>query len=524
MVDLLRAFFPTQDSLSPSPSLPHQSSTPLSSVDAGSGLTRRQSLSLLSIALVCTTARLSAAPTNAYITPEQFGAVGDGITNDTAAFEKMAAFVNHHGGGAIALRPTTYIVGRQGYDPKNKDYSFSPSPIMEFSGCSKPLSILGNGARLRCADGLRYGTFTRDGQATSHSLPYYGVGELSCPYFSMVHIANCSSSVQISDLELDGNVAGLQIGGRWGDSGWQIGCAGLRLENNTGPITISSVKSHHHVQDGGSGNGCGVEGVLEQVSIQDCEFSSNARNAWSMVGGVGWEFARCKFNGSARGLPFPGSAPKAGIDFEAEGGKYVSKITLTDCIAEDSAGAACLFGGSSHVSDVSWTGGRLVGTVASSFYGAGNEGVAFQNVTFLGMLVNLGSETFEKCRFSDDPAESGYPTLFNPNGFIIPDCIATNSFIQCEIVHATDVYSINGNFNGALFDDCSFHSKAGAARLDLYGHFRGKSTQFIAESGGTDFAVTPGGEGGTTSAGAADDSFAVTTSSGMTTVYPPTAA
>jgi hypothetical protein len=486
------------------------------------GLTRRDSLSLLSAAMVCMPARLSASGKPAYITPEQFGAVGDGVTNDTAAFVKMSAFVTHHG-GTIALRPTTYIVGSQGYDPKHKDYSFWPSPIMDFDGCSRPISILGNGAVLRCADGLRFGTFTRDGQPTSHPMPYYGIGEIAGPYYSMIHVANCSGPVQITDLELDGNVGGLRIGGPWGDVGWQIGCAGLRLDNNTGPVIISQVNSHHHAQDGGSGNGGAVAGVLEPVSIQDCEFASNARNAWSMVGGVGWQFARCKFNGSARGLPIA-SPPMCGIDFEAEGGRYVSKITLSDCVAEDNTRVGYAFGDRTNVSDISWTGGRIVGNVGTAFYGAGVDGVTFQNTTFLGMLVNLDSETFQNCRFSDNPSESGYPTLFNPNGFIIPDCVATNSFIECEIVHATSVYSPNGNYNASLFDNCCFRSKAGAGRLDVMGHFRGKNTLFIAESGGTNFAVTPGAEGGGKSAGAAEDSFTVTTSAGVSTVYPPVAA
>jgi hypothetical protein len=468
-------------------------------------------------------AKLSASSQPAYITPEQFGAVGDGVTNDTAAFVKMSAFVSRHG-GTIALRPTTYIVGSQRYDPRHQDYSFWPSEIMNFDGCSKPIAILGNGARLRCSDGLRFGTFTRAGQATSHPLPYYGVGELATPYFSMLRVANCSGSIQITDLELDGNIGGLQIGGPWGDAGWQIGCTGLSLENNSGPVIISQVASHHHAQDGGSGNGVGVAGVLEQVSVQDCEFANNGRNGWSMVGGVGWQFARCKFNGSARGLPFAGSAPMCGIDFEAEAGKHVSKISLTDCIAEDNTRVGCAFGDSTNVSDVTWTGGRIVGNVGTAYYGAGVKGVMFQNTTFLGILVSLGSETFQNCRFSDDPSESNYPTLFNPNGFIIPDCISTNTFIECEIVHATSVYSPNGNYNAAVFENCCFRSKAGAGRLDVWGHFRGKNTQFIAESGGTNFAVTPGGEGGSQSAGAAEDSFTVTTSAGVSTVYPPVAA
>ncbi|HXS48877.1 MAG TPA: hypothetical protein VN713_01995 [Sphingomicrobium sp.] len=487
---------------------------------------RREWLALASVSAVCIPSKLAAAQSTAtgYVTPEQFGAAGDGVTNDTAAFAKMAAYINHHGGGTISLRATTYVVGSQSYQRSNPDYSFTPSPIMEFSGCSKSLSILGNGARIRCADGLRFGTFDRAGQPTSHALPYYGTGELACPYFSMIHVANCSGAVQISDIELDGNVAGLQIGGPWGDSGWQIGCAGLRLDDNTGAVIISNVNSHHHAQDGGSGNGPGLPGSPEYVSIENCKFASNGRNAWSMVGGVGWKFSQCSFDGSARDLPFAGSAPKAGIDFEAEGGKYVQNIHLVDCNASDNAWSACTHPGDSHVSDVLWEGGRLVGTIGWSYYGGGNEGIAFKGVTFLGALVNLTKESFADCTFSNDISQSPTGVLFNPNGWIIPDCVAGNTFAQCAFIHSKPEWSGNGNFDQALFEDCVFQSVSGAGRLDVYGHFRGSSTRFTAANGGTNFAVTPDALGGSKSAGGADDPFSITTSDGSTTTYTPTPA
>jgi len=55
-----------------------------------------------------------AAAAAAGLTPEQFGARGDGVTNDTAAFQRLAAEMNRRGGGTISLRSgRTYIVGRQ---------------------------------------------------------------------------------------------------------------------------------------------------------------------------------------------------------------------------------------------------------------------------------------------------------------------------------------------------------------------------------------------------------------------------
>src|SRR6185503_13828871 len=162
--------------------------------------------------------RVTNSEQNGVITPERFGAKGDGVTNDTAAFAEMTDFVNRRGGGVIALRRTTYIVGMQDRDPP-----FAQASIMDFNGCRKGLTILGNGAILRCAPGLRYGTFDPvSGQPTNHPQPYYVQDELAYPYYAMIIIENCAGAVEVCDLELDGNLPKLIIGGPYGDTGWQI--------------------------------------------------------------------------------------------------------------------------------------------------------------------------------------------------------------------------------------------------------------------------------------------------------------
>src|SRR5205823_4373853 len=98
-------------------------------------------------------------------TPEQFGAKGDGVTNDSLAFARLAEAVSAAGGGTIDFRKTTYLVGDQAPVPTpGALYSWAPAKLLEISGCSSPLVIRGNGARLRCPDGMRFGTFDAAGR------------------------------------------------------------------------------------------------------------------------------------------------------------------------------------------------------------------------------------------------------------------------------------------------------------------------------------------------------------------------
>src|SRR3954447_20282782 len=67
-------------------------------------------------------------------TPEQFGAKGDGITNDSGAFARLAQAVNAAGGGTIVFRRTTYLVGEQSPVPaQGALYSWEPAKLLEFS-------------------------------------------------------------------------------------------------------------------------------------------------------------------------------------------------------------------------------------------------------------------------------------------------------------------------------------------------------------------------------------------------------
>lgn len=417
------------------------------------------------------------------LTPEQFGAKGDGVTNDSAAFADLATAIAIRGGGEIVLRKATYIVGRQLRALRaGAVYAFDPMKILEFVGLRGGLKIRGNGATLRCAPGLRFGTFNpRTGAKTSNPMPYLGPGELATPYRWMIRIEDCAGAVEITDLELDGNIGKTLIGGQYGDTGWQIPAVGLFLKNNRGAEKIARVYSHHHGQDGIQIDGLDADrGSAAASLIEDVRCEYNGRQGVSLVGGRGYSFARCKFNHTGRAAVF--SNPGAGVDIEAEADKKIRAISFQACEFSDNHGPA-MVADSGDSEGISFSRCNFVGATNWAAW-PNKPRMRFADCTFVGPIVRAWGDKdparatqFHNCTFRDDPALSPSGKVYggeNPDRPIgdLPDN-KNVLFNRCKFLlthQAALPWSVN-----VIYVDCVMSQKS---RKDSFprGTFLGRNT------------------------------------------------
>lgn len=423
-------------------------------------ITRRKLMTratLSSLAIVA--CRGGASPIDGALTPEMFGAKGDGVTNDTMAFRRLSEAVNAQGGGTVVFRPVVYRVGLQ---LGRRDRAlFAPAPLLEFRNCKRALTLLGSGATLRCAPGLLYGTFHPSGAPFEHPMPFLEPGHTATPYTAMIRVEGCSESVEVTDITLDGGLASLRIGGRWGDVGWQIPATGLFLADNGGDVVIRNVVAKDHAQDGLQISGVEQPRPGTRRVLSDVRSEGNGRQACSFIGGSSYTFERCRFTGSARGRI--SSAPGAGVDLEAEGKKIRNLRFL-----------ACTFSGNGGVGMVSDSGDVANVTFERCEFSSDRDWVVwpnkpffrFERCRFKGPVVRCYGHAdvaratrFVDCRFSDMPQfdDHGSPKQLGPIANLSDSANVLFERCRFEVSHGAALpWSLQ-----AIYQDCLMQQVSG---------------------------------------------------------------
>ena len=154
-----------------------------------------------------------------------------------------------------------------------------------------------NNAKLIYADSLRFGAFNPETGLPFNNNKYFVKYAWAALLGHCILIEN-SKNVKIEHLELNGNNKGLILGGVYGDIGRQLPHYGIFIKNSKS-ITINCVKSHHFALDGISIANKKSEKV-DNITLKDSEFSYNARQGLSWIGGNKLKVKGCKFNHTGR--------------------------------------------------------------------------------------------------------------------------------------------------------------------------------------------------------------------------------
>ncbi len=292
-------------------------------------VTRRNFVAGCAAGALLPTAACRADAAGTHVAPETFGAIGDGVTDDYDAFQRMAAMVSTTGGGTVTLTPgRTYFLNRF-IRPNN-----GIADVI-FRGCSG-LTIEGNGAAISTK-----GDFVRDRPTTR------GLAGL--------RFEDCSN-VQIRSMELIGNVqrtsraAGLA----------EAATHGLTF-GGCSDVTIDGITARHFSSDGlyireSIVAGAGPGRASRRFTVRNSRFLFNARQGLSVIQLRDATFDGCDFSytgyvdAELNTGPYGHHSPSAGVDIEPNATPYTGRpvdvltgnVTLRNCRMIGNLGGALL--------------------------------------------------------------------------------------------------------------------------------------------------------------------------------------
>lgn len=404
------------------------------------------------------------------VSVKDFGAVGDGMTNDTEAFSQASAYIESLGGGTLIIPPGIYVVGKQTFaGATGLGYSYKAKNIIKIHNCTKPVVIEGNGAILKAENNLRFGSFdpvTGD-VYNPPTLPFTDPDFAASSYIFID--ANLNKSFEVRNLEIDGNIQNLILGGQWGDTGRQIPGDGVRSSSNE-ILNLSNVYTHH----------CALDGViiaypgLNEISpkfpstLYNVVSEYNARQGLSWVGGTQLTAINCKFNHTGKSTF--SSAPSAGVDIEAETSVCRNGVFI-NCEMQNNS-APGLLANSGNNADVIFLRCKFVGQSSFAIW-PNMPRFSFIDCAIIGAYANPFASTvkpdeatkFIRCLFSD---ESKYANTLANVGTLSSLLSATNA--QQNVVYESCTIIVTrskaGRFDGAIIRDTHFEIQSGTSFIN----------------------------------------------------------
>jgi|GEM_PF-898580 Endopolygalacturonase len=408
--------------------------------------------------------------------PEQYGAVGDGATDDTEAFQDLGDAVTANGGGRIILRRSaTYRIGQQEFSGAADGASYRDQQMLLIEDATG-LVIEGNGATLKLNDGLHYGSFDPvTGEVYDPPPGGFTDANYAATVGHIVRLVNCTK-VRIFDLTIDGNQDELIVGGYWGDVDIQRRANGLTLQD-VSEVEISNVTSKNNGLDGCYIKGRNLAeygGVRDNINLNGLTLENNGRQGASVVGGKGIVFSGCVCRLTGQGTIY--SSPGAGIDLEPNGSDWCTDIELNNCKIEANKGVG-LIADASHARNVAvnWCefwGGFATGS--GSPFNSGDaiwlnvEGVKIQNSIVHGCISNLHASAQIIDTAFDDEEHEDYGRSAQNRGYLFTG--AKNQFFRTEFSVSGTQRMVQGA-SGGYFKDITLNYYGSRTDSDFIASF-----------------------------------------------------
>ncbi|MGY3089947.1 hypothetical protein ACVWYF_002995 [Hymenobacter sp. UYAg731] len=376
-----------------------------------------------------------------------FGAVGDGKTNDQAAFERAAEFFNQRaqtpaGTGAAVLRIPrgVYVVGRQ--DANNQGVN-----VLQLFGC-RNLTVTGDDSattEIRYASGMRYGSFDPVSKRPFESPnAYFTDGKYAFGGGTCFVLRGCDN-VQITNLAFNGNSAQLEVGGHWGDTGIQLQFDGIFV-NDSRRISMRKLSLHHFGRDGIQVLNHLAKSLddpnREDILLENSTCNYNGRQGLSLTAVNGFRAVNCNFSHTGQVLiPSLGKAlfsnPGAGVDLEPQDG-FVTNVSLENCRFVDNAGQG------------------IVSDRPDGNYPPSVKSIVITN----GLVWGL----------------TNWSAWVTQPGVLFKNCRIYGSFVHgCKAAKPADVT----RFVGCTFEDRSYHGKPAYGSFTLHSDSYARGLSFI---------------------------------------------
>lgn len=228
------------------------------------------------------------------VRPEDYAAVGDGASDDYAAWIALVADINAAGGGVVWCEPgADYLI-----DQYRVTGGGGANAILDLVFSNVNVVIFANGATISMK-----GNFNRAADAsstTSYEQPVCVIFD-KCP------------RVRVMDLEIDGNVDQMTRAA----AVTEAACHLVTLQS-VGSFHGSNLDLHHGAADGFYvREASGYLFASRKVTLDNVTCRNNARNNLSLIQVRGFTARNSRFiNGGVTDGAYTGHAPKAGCDVE----------------------------------------------------------------------------------------------------------------------------------------------------------------------------------------------------------------